>query len=215
MCTCGLVGARDRWHYAAREGGALLEIIGWTMAGSKRKEIKRTWFFKVNQPFSLPCFFSPASVSSATLLAVIWRLKSEVGSVCGTEMGALAVFPLLLLILQIGANNAKYEPNWKSIDSRPLPEWYDQAKFGIFIHWGVFSVPSFGSEWFWWVLLLTLPDHLNFCRQSVRARGSVKSREQLIHWKFWLRTYPGTRHLSCPKLQISYVLHHGNSGRTD
>ncbi|XP_028294173.1 plasma alpha-L-fucosidase-like isoform X1 [Gouania willdenowi] len=45
---------------------------------------------------------------------------------------------------------AKYEPNWKSIDSRPLPDWYDQAKFGIFIHWGVFSVPSFGSEWFWW-----------------------------------------------------------------
>ncbi|XP_029685679.1 plasma alpha-L-fucosidase-like [Takifugu rubripes] len=44
----------------------------------------------------------------------------------------------------------RYEPNWKSIDSRPLPEWYDQAKFGIFIHWGVFSVPSFGSEWFWW-----------------------------------------------------------------
>ncbi|MGH0131110.1 UNVERIFIED_CONTAM: hypothetical protein FKN15_009752 [Acipenser sinensis] len=44
----------------------------------------------------------------------------------------------------------KYEPTWESIDSRPLPGWYDQVKFGIFIHWGVFSVPSFGSEWFWW-----------------------------------------------------------------
>lgn len=44
----------------------------------------------------------------------------------------------------------RYEPNWESIDSRPLPTWYDEAKFGIFIHWGVFSVPSFGSEWFWW-----------------------------------------------------------------
>lgn len=55
-------------------------------------------------------------------------------------------------ILICGADTAvRYEPNWKSIDSRPLPEWYDQAKFGIFIHWGVFSVPSFGSEWFWWV----------------------------------------------------------------
>jgi len=43
----------------------------------------------------------------------------------------------------------KYLPNWKSIDSRPLPKWYDEAKFGIFIHWGVFSVPSFKSEWFW------------------------------------------------------------------
>ena len=45
---------------------------------------------------------------------------------------------------------AQYEPNWESIDSRPLPSWYDDSKFGIFIHWGVFSVPSFTSEWFWW-----------------------------------------------------------------
>lgn len=43
----------------------------------------------------------------------------------------------------------KYTPTWESLDSRPLPSWYDDAKFGIFIHWGVFSVPSFGSEWFW------------------------------------------------------------------
>lgn len=43
----------------------------------------------------------------------------------------------------------RYEPNWDSLDKRPNPSWYDEAKFGIFIHWGVFSVPSFGSEWFW------------------------------------------------------------------
>jgi alpha-L-fucosidase len=45
--------------------------------------------------------------------------------------------------------NTTYTPNWKSLDSRPLPQWYDDAKFGIFIHWGVYSVPGFGSEWFW------------------------------------------------------------------
>ncbi|XP_064595047.1 alpha-L-fucosidase-like [Liolophura sinensis] len=52
-----------------------------------------------------------------------------------------------------------YEPNWNSLDQRPLPDWYDDVKFGIFIHWGVFSVPSFGykgagqasGEWFWWM----------------------------------------------------------------
>lgn len=44
----------------------------------------------------------------------------------------------------------KYQPNWESLDSRPLPSWYDEAKIGIFITWGVFSVPSFGTEWFWW-----------------------------------------------------------------
>jgi hypothetical protein len=46
-------------------------------------------------------------------------------------------------------NITKYTPTWDSLDSRPLPQWYDDAKIGIFIHWGVFSVPSFGSEWFW------------------------------------------------------------------
>lgn len=42
-----------------------------------------------------------------------------------------------------------YPPNWDALDKRPLPKWYDEAKIGIFIHWGVFSVPSFRSEWFW------------------------------------------------------------------
>ncbi|CAG2060388.1 unnamed protein product [Timema podura] len=45
--------------------------------------------------------------------------------------------------------NVQYNATWESLDSRPLPQWYDEAKIGIFLHWGVFSVPSFGSEWFW------------------------------------------------------------------
>ncbi len=47
-----------------------------------------------------------------------------------------------------------YEQTWESIDSRPIPQWYGDAKFGIFIHWGLYSVPAFGkpgtySEWYW------------------------------------------------------------------
>jgi alpha-L-fucosidase len=42
----------------------------------------------------------------------------------------------------------RYEPNWDSLDKRPLPGWYDEVKFGIFITWGLYSVPGFGSEWF-------------------------------------------------------------------
>lgn len=37
---------------------------------------------------------------------------------------------------------AKYEPSWESLRQHPLPTWYDDAKFGIFIHWGVYSVPG-------------------------------------------------------------------------
>lgn len=43
---------------------------------------------------------------------------------------------------------AKYEPNWNSIDSRPLPDWFDEGKIGIFMHWGVFSVLGL-QAWFW------------------------------------------------------------------
>jgi alpha-L-fucosidase len=37
----------------------------------------------------------------------------------------------------------RYQPNWDSLNSRPTPSWFQDAKFGIFIHWGVYSVPSF------------------------------------------------------------------------
>ena len=53
-------------------------------------------------------------------------------------------------ILLATVASGQYEPTWDSLGTRPLPAWYDEAKFGIFIHWGVFSVPSFGSEWFWY-----------------------------------------------------------------
>lgn len=59
------------------------------------------------------------------------------------------ILPLLLLALVPTNDAVRYEPNWDSIDSRPIPEWYDEAKIGIFLHWGVFSVPSLYSEWFW------------------------------------------------------------------
>lgn len=43
----------------------------------------------------------------------------------------------------------KFRPDWESISSAyQVPDWYKDAKFGIFIHWGVYSVPAFGSEWY-------------------------------------------------------------------
>lgn len=41
----------------------------------------------------------------------------------------------------------QYTPDWASLDSRPLPSWFDESKVGIFINWGVYTVPSFSSEW--------------------------------------------------------------------
>jgi len=60
----------------------------------------------------------------------------------------------LLLAPDSHANETHYEPNWASLDQRPMPEWYLDAKFGVFIHWGVYSVPAWGkvgeyAEWYW------------------------------------------------------------------
>ena len=47
----------------------------------------------------------------------------------------------------------EYKPTWESLDSRPIPDWFGDAKFGIFIHWGPYSVPAWSpkgtySEWY-------------------------------------------------------------------
>ncbi len=42
-------------------------------------------------------------------------------------------------------SSARYAPTLESIRSHPIPTWFDDAKFGIFIHWGLFSVPGFAA----------------------------------------------------------------------
>ena len=74
---------------------------------------------------------------------------------------------LLVCCFILVVSATKYQPTWESIDSRPLPSWYDESKLGIFIHWGVFSVPSFSSEWFWHDWKMTpLPGVVDFMKQN-------------------------------------------------
>ncbi len=67
-----------------------------------------------------------------------------------------SLFLLLLVVGGLGAQ--RYEPTWESVDKRPTPKWFTDAKFGIFIHWGVYSVPAYApvlpgklayAEWYW------------------------------------------------------------------
>jgi len=46
------------------------------------------------------------------------------------------------------AQAGPFQPNWPSLSRYQVPDWYQDAKFGIFIHWGVYSVPAFGNEWY-------------------------------------------------------------------
>lgn len=44
--------------------------------------------------------------------------------------------------------NGRYKADWSSLSHHKVPEWFVNGKFGIFIHWGVYSVPAFDNEWY-------------------------------------------------------------------
>ncbi len=46
------------------------------------------------------------------------------------------------------AAEGPFEPTWASLEQYEIPQWYKDAKFGIFIHWGVYCVPAYMSEWY-------------------------------------------------------------------
>ena len=42
----------------------------------------------------------------------------------------------------------RFEADWESLAGVGIPGWYEDGKFGIFLHWGLYSVPAFGNEWY-------------------------------------------------------------------
>jgi len=60
------------------------------------------------------------------------------------------VMAAALLVGCCGFANGKqrYEATWASLKNYEAPAWYEDAKFGIFIHWGPYAVPGFDSEWY-------------------------------------------------------------------
>ena len=58
-----------------------------------------------------------------------------------------------LLLSSFFTNAQTYQPTWESLDKRPVPQWFNDGKFGIFIHWGVYAVPAYVpkgryAEWY-------------------------------------------------------------------
>jgi alpha-L-fucosidase len=84
-----------------------------------------------------------------------------------------AVITALLFVLLASTCGVaqEYQPNWESLDRRPLPEWFNEAKFGIFVVWGPYSVPAWKdrgyAEWY----------------------GNHMNREGSATWKFHRQVY--------------------------
>jgi len=89
------------------------------------------------------------------------------------------------LLSKIDNQPEPYTPDWESLDSRPLPNWYDQSKFGIFIHW-VYNFTAY---------LIILRYH--FYRTFIGCIGS------LLCSSFW-------RRVVLPETGYIYILKYNN-----
>jgi alpha-L-fucosidase len=90
------------------------------------------------------------------------------------KLGLMAVFVCFACTGAVAAEPPEpYQPNWSSLDGRPTPQWFTDAKFGIFIHWGVYSVPAWAptkdvgiyaryAEWYWKRLTEEMEGHAQF-----------------------------------------------------
>lgn len=77
----------------------------------------------LNMGFLLPCF------------VCIWMLWGSAGAIFHHDLPAVRA--------------QKFSSEWTSLGRHnEAPEWFRDAKFGIYFHWGVYSVPAFGSEWY-------------------------------------------------------------------
>ncbi|TCL61184.1 alpha-L-fucosidase [Kineothrix alysoides] len=50
--------------------------------------------------------------------------------------------------IEAAIQSGPYSPTWSSLSKYEIPQWFKDAKFGIFIHWGLYSVPAFNNEWY-------------------------------------------------------------------
>ena len=57
------------------------------------------------------------------------------------NLKSIVLLSIIFFMISLNLHTEEYKPTWKSLDKRPFPQWFLDAKFGIFIHWGVYSVP--------------------------------------------------------------------------
>jgi alpha-L-fucosidase len=85
-------------------------------------------------------------------------------------MKKIWITTVMIAIAWIGFSQP-YQPNWQSLDARPTPQWFQDAKFGIFIHWGVYAVPGWCAkgnyaEWYQYGLQTTDSARMKFHKEK-------------------------------------------------
>jgi len=86
------------------------------------------------------------------------------------------------------------EPNWESLNQRGYPQWFQDAKLGIFIHWGLYSVPAYASkegygEWFYRGLMQKEPERMRimsyYADTTLSTFDQYKELTKYWHAELW------------------------------
>ncbi len=132
--------ARERFQKSSEE--ELLKI---------RKDLDMLGNLDASDP---PLHFSPGTpgigVHSAAFPKTIKEKADAVGVECviSDKTDSLKLFMLKHLRVAAEQTGQKYNTSWDSLLEHEVPRWLIDAKFGIYAHWGVYSVPAYGNEWY-------------------------------------------------------------------
>ena len=100
----------------------------------------------------------------------------------------LGVALLIIGVLPVKSQNV--EPTWQSINERGYPQWFADAKLGIFIHWGVYSVPAYAGiegygEWYYRGLMVGDTVRINFQRKTYGEGITYRDFDKLFKAELW------------------------------
>jgi alpha-L-fucosidase len=91
-------------------------------------------------PLSRRAFLAQSSLLAVAATALPREVLGQTGSPAGSPDAYATPKPDL---------PGPVQPTWESLrDTYTVPAWFNQAKFGIFIHWGLYSIPAHDSEWY-------------------------------------------------------------------
>ncbi len=79
------------------------------------------------------------------------------------------------LLTQVDAQVGRgpFQPDWQSLTAYRTPDWYRDAKFGIFIHWGVYSVAAYKGEWYPRHMYEREGEYANYYQHQVDTYGPM------------------------------------------
>ena len=101
------------------------------------------------------------------------------------------IFTLLLIcFLALSSFAQKVEPTWESLQQRGYPQWFSDAKLGIFIHWGVYSVPAFATnegyaEWYYSGLMNNDSTRVNFQKKNYGEDFNYRDFDKMFKAELW------------------------------